>query len=441
VHIAWGDKRSSDAQKEILYLLYNPSSNTFGAALERVSQQASFSERPRVGASPAHNTRGIAFQSRNGTGFMKSFVSQIGGGSVGPTPTPIPSVDGELAITPPGNATTLSVTLSGLTGSPTEMNVAFDGPPTNASGWEPIQASFTREIPSIAGSLCERSIQVQLRDANGRTSPILLAEFQQDRSVQALVKIQNPNYTENADDFTSPVAVQDIDDGEGASHGHPFYTRQKSFYLEVANVGECSSFGGATVMGYSTNVAVPEVGYAGLQPLPEPNTEGPRGVSVRVTDSVGNEMMATQTITRDITAPQFVSGSLSAPEVPSGGATSSYVRLQLAGVSVTDNLYPGGFWGVWVANTLDSSRADNELDWRAVPVANASGGNFSLSRWNVALGLGLPVQNLPTGQDIQVRVRFLDGAGNPTTAESLRVTVRLAADARGPSLYLPLLSN
>jgi hypothetical protein len=429
VHIAWHDNRGTNT-REVYYVNYNATTNTFGATVEKVSALGRSSERANVGASTLNGNYGVVWQ---------SFVTESRGAWIslrGGAPPPQP-VQGVIAAQEPGNSSSISAQFSQVTGDPTEMRIAFDRAPNDSDAWEPYQQSFSKSIPSATS--CNRTIQAQLRNAQNQVSPITLATFKYDTSVQAIVKIQNPNYTANEDDFVLP-SVQDVA-SEGAVNGHPFYTRNRLFYLEVNNYGECSNLGNATVTGFSSTYAVPNGGYAGLLPLPGDGSDGPREVSVKVTDSVGNEMVVTQEMTLDRTPPQFGSGALAVPDIPSTGALSAFVRLEFSNVVVSDNLYPGGFWGIWVANTLDSSLADNDarLDWRPIAAPQGAGASFTISRWNLLTGLGRSLDNLPFGQDIQVRVRFLDGAGNPTAADSLKATVRLASNAPRPSVYLPLL--
>jgi hypothetical protein len=109
-------------------------------------------------------------------------------------------------------------------------------------------------------------------------------------------------------------------------------------------------------------------------------------------------------------------------------------------VNVTDNLYrsnsPGTqFWGVWVANgpRNDLNPDPNDLLWVPVEVADpATSFSFSWNLFNNGPGPATDQQ----GQYV-VFVKFLDGAGNPSTA-TFSTTVTLDAGYSLPTQRLPL---
>jgi hypothetical protein len=443
VHIVWQDTRGQNRPNNAYYLSYNPANNSFGNEIEQVSQLNRESARPAVGANPRTSSYGVAWQSQPAGGRRGIYVAeQVGAGGLPaptpgvPQPTPPPPQGGPsatLAVAEGGE--TVQVTFNNVSGAPTEMRLAFDRAPNDNDQWEPFQASFARNVP--ANENCSRLVAAQLRNAAGTVSSVVVGRFVYDTSIQTIVNIQNPSYAGDEDRFTSPVA-RDIS-SNGASHGHIFYTRKPTFQLEVMDAGECSDLTTIAVEPFTNVISATGRGYVNVLPLPGGLDEGPREVRVRVRDSRANERTFTSTLTLDRTPPSVVSGEAQVGGV-TGEAPSALVSLTLSNVSVNDNLYPGGYWGVWVANTLDPSLPDDApaLDWRPVVVPNP-GTNVTLSRWNVLTGLGRPITDSLAGQSIQVRVRFLDGAGNPSSEPSLKATVRLAADYNKPSIYFPLL--
>ena len=98
-------------------------------------------------------------------------------------------------------------------------------------------------------------------------------------------------------------------------------------------------------------------------------------------------------------------------------------------------MYPNGFWGVWIANSrtrITNPISDTSLVWSPVQRPNTAQ-NFSLANWSVLSGLPLASQ---TPGVYYVYVRFLDGAGNPTSSV-LTGTVTLNTITK-PTLRLPV---
>jgi hypothetical protein len=119
------------------------------------------------------------------------------------------------------------------------------------------------------------------------------------------------------------------------------------------------------------------------------------------------------------------------------------VPLSFSNIAVNDNLYgtqgenlPQGrrFWGIWVAVSRTNSAPTDVLKWNAVEVPNPTAAftvNFSL--------FSSLADNERTAGDYYVFVRFLDGAGNPTTATLNVPKITLASGFSTPKIYSPVI--
>ena len=330
------------------------------------------------------------------------------------------------------NDPNIPVSLTSVTGNPTQMQVSFDAEPTDATPKEAFQPTFTRRAP--ASSACARSVNVVLYDAKGNKSKTLTTNFSLDVAVQDTIAVRNPYMRENAVIYTT------ADVGQSPSNGDPNYTRKQAFYVEIGDGGECSGLKQLRIGSSAQTLGAPFTisgnFFANVLPIPGDVAVGPNNVFIETSDNVGNTQLISRTIFYDPTPPVFqTKGSVSATSLSSG--PTILLNLQFSGNVLTDNMYPGrGFWGVWVANSRNvvaNPLSDTSLQWTSV-AAPGTTADFTLSKWNLLNGIPAASQ---TPGDYYVYVRFLDGAGNPTNDFiSTKATI---SSVTKPTVYLPLI--
>jgi hypothetical protein len=84
---------------------------------------------------------------------------------------------------------------------------------------------------------------------------------------------------------------------------------------------------------------------------------------------------------------------------------------------------------------VSNPASDTNLRWQPLAVTGDSG-TFTLNKWSLATGL--PSASVTPG-DYFVYVRFLDGAGNPTSGV-ISSTINLTEIIQ-PAIYLPLMKK
>jgi len=338
----------------------------------------------------------------------------------------------------------------------------WDAPPTDTDTW----ATFTNPIlvprpASIRAEACEtHALYVQLRKGTA-TSTVAQASETFDIGVQASVDILNRHMSGLP--ATYSLSTRDVytgPGGNGASDGDANYTRERSFYLGISGQTDCSGLNSFSIAG-SESGTITNNSYSRAPALPGGIAPGPHDISVAVTDTLGNVKTWQKTLiydpaNTDTTGSQ--TNTLGLPVLASGGSasadsTNSIIRtLSFQNISVNDNLYgkQAGlpqladgkqFWGVWIANTTSSSVTadDPSLNWYPVrvPTPNSS---FTVT-WDIFSGLGFTSDLGNKPGDYYVFVRFLDGAGNPSTAALAKVKVTLTAGYDIPTVQLPALAR
>src|SRR5207237_1437049 len=128
--------------------------------------------------------------------------------------------------------------------------------------------------------------------------------------------------------------------------------------------------------------------YASPLYIPGAVTIGPNQIALQVQDNVGNTQTYSRTIYYDPTPPTLVTTGTLKVQAPASGP-NVITTLVFSGSAVTDNMYPNGYWGVWIANSrtpVTNPISDTNLVWTTVqrPDANA---NFSLQNWSVLSGI------------------------------------------------------
>ncbi|MBC8078487.1 MAG: hypothetical protein H7Y32_20585 [Chloroflexales bacterium] len=348
---------------------------------------------------------------------------------------PVVGPGGEAVVTnsATNNNPNITVNINKIVGNPTQMQVAFDSVPTDATPKEAFQPTFTRRAPDAAS--CARTINLVLLDATGKKSSTLTSNFTLDISVQASAVARNPYKRENAVIYTADV-------GQTPSDGDSNYTRKQAFYVEIGGSNECSGLKQVRIGSSAQTLGAPFVisgnFFANVLPIPGDVQIGPNRVFIESTDNAGNTQLISPTIYYDPTPPVFqTKGSVSAVAPTSG--PNVLVSLQFRGNALSDNMYANrGFWGVWVANSrtpITNPITDTVLGWAAV-AAPGNTADFTLSNWNLLNNI--PVASQTPG-DYYVYVRFLDGAGNPTN-DFISTKVTLSAITK-PTVTLPLISK
>lgn len=333
----------------------------------------------------------------------------------------------------------LQVTFTDIAGTPTEMRYNWNAPPTDANPWIPYAASFQVPVPTSLNTIdcAPEVLYTQVRNTALTEEQPKQTSIVLDSAVGAAVRVNNPYHPINPSIFPSDEAEL-LDVGSGGAFGGALnYTRFPQFYLEISGVAECSELKDfriarsrqALIDNPDQFRAVPITRdphdqLVTISPTP---SNGELGFFIQVTDGVGNSVIEERKIIYDNVAPVLVSGQLSAIQ-PNPEATI-VSTLVFSDVTVTDNLYPDGYWGVWVANSLKATNplTDSTLIWTPVELKPAwrggAGSPTILPNWSLATGLRDPatnrvlsLQELRNLEDvtIHVYVRFLDGAGNPT---------------------------
>lgn len=372
------------------------------------------------------------------------------GKAASPPPGVQPKIENAPANTVPiiGKKDTVSVSFENIENNPTQIRWRWGGAPSDSAsdsgGWQnftnPISVAVRQDLP-VNCSEVELFVQARNTDVVGATRS---AKVRIDGDISAAVAGGNPYSKGKAADFSGALLDDFVSSG-GASDGDPAYTRVPVFYLELQNQADCSGLKDVATGQSATSIAPPydlENGkFANIVPLPQlPESDGAASVVVRVSDMAGNIKDYTQQFTYDTTPPTLSSTGGGVLSVGTGSVSSTLlVNLDFEGVQVSDNLYPApGFWGVWVANSrtavADPLNSPNLL-WVPVQTPGAAA-NFTVQNWSLAAGL---TKDQVTAGDYFVYVRFLDGAGNPSSAfVSTQTTLPAATE---PAIYLPSLSR
>ncbi len=443
VYVAWADDNLVGGRvTEIWYREFNPSDGTTTEA-KRLTITPGASSRPDIAV--GLGVAGITWQERdNNVLQVYAIQGDIAGGCGGTlvldggkkqTKTnPVPAV-----ITPSNCA-------------PTQMQISVDSPPATNAPKVAYTSNFTVAVPT--GGCAAHTVYVKLYE-NENTGNAASATITVDTVVTATVRALNP-HLRNLPSVYTPV-LSDAGSNKGASDGHPGYTRDRAFYLSVTDGGDCAGLQGFDVVGGITG-DVPATGFVGVVALPGSAGAGPRDFQVVISDNLDNTGMypsssnnykliydrpSTSPTTPNTDGVPVLAGGGSV--VGSGSGKSIERTLTFSGISVTDNLYgqqgeglPAGqqFWGVWAANSRnDNEQGNTELSWVPIEVETPAA-SFSIS-WNLFSGLDYGADLTKSGE-YYVYIRFLDGAGNPTT-DFLKAQFTLEPGYTVPVVWLPVM--
>ncbi len=208
--------------------------------------------------------------------------------------------------------------------------------------------------------------------------------------------------------FSTPRYLDAIT-ADGSSYAHDDYTRNLVGKFTVTGVTDLSGlasfqFAGSNERTYTAAMLNQEQTVF----LQATGTANQVGTTVRLTDRAGNVEDRAMTLIYD-TTPPTVASDPSLSFTPTASATDVFEgEFTISGGSVTDDLYPGGYWGVWVAVEKDTGSADDTASTLKWGTAEVTSGTFD---WNLRNGL----DGLVESGAYRVYVRFLDGAGNPSS--------------------------
>jgi hypothetical protein len=398
-----------------------------------------------------------------------------------PTPEPVPSGSIEIIGTNPDPARVREVT------SDTNVTVDFDvaggsagvsyqlsNDNQNFTNFAPLPGDTVSWELASAGNTTAcvpRSVYARLQNQFG-VSDTLVDQITLDPGVDVSVDIRNPYLSSNPP--SNGANVQDLGT-EGASAGNPNYTRALFYYGQVlVRAGECSGVQAARFGQFDAVSSLTYESQGSQLPLVpadngQDNLNPPDGeyqVTIQVIDGVGNQEDFADEIILDRTAPQVFNPEevVLTPLTQEGEPiTEPYdsilLSLSIENATVGDTLYSEqegkDFWGVWVANSterivitetaeLANEQKLDELDWLPVEVDNATvaaGTNtYDLTLdWSIVSGIPSPTYDQET--TYYTYIRFLDGAGNPSSQVLGPVEVTITADPNRPTLYLPYLAR
>ncbi|MEI6776425.1 MAG: hypothetical protein WCK70_05960 [Chloroflexales bacterium] len=376
----------------------------------------------------------VALENFSGTLPFITYARFSGATASSPPPTAAPKIENDAqSIKTP---TSVSVSFTDVTNSPTEIRWRWGSAPTDTeydsvgtAGWQTFSptTTLTVAVPSTVSSTTTClpvRLYTQVRTATKVAGLVQFDDVILDSKVTAAVRITNPH-----------LRQVNLSPGSGARDGDPTYTRDPLVYVEAYGVNECSGLKELTFAS-STPITVSNNFYAGMIPFPGTFATGSNTVTVSLTDKVGNSENYTQTLIYDTTPPVLDVASPGTVSATANLSDTVLASLQFSNITVTDTGgYPGrGFWGVWLANSrtpVTNPTTDTSLVWTPV-AAPGTDKSFTISNWSLATGI--PTAQRTAG-DYTIYARFLDGAGNPTSGV-ISTTLNLSTITE-PKVNLP----
>ncbi|KAB8141128.1 hypothetical protein F8S13_20190 [Chloroflexia bacterium SDU3-3] len=333
--------------------------------------------------------------------------------------------------------TSLSVSFSNVTGDPTQVRWKWDAAPTDSSsdsnGWQTFANPLTVSLPSSAASTCRTfTLFTQVKNDTMTEASAKSDHIIYDGAIQATVNVINPHL----DQLTSRFQ-------QGAMNGDSQFTRETTVKVAINNAGDCAGLSTFRI-GSNAQESWPASTTA-VQRLQivDPLILGRQSSVVTITDALANSSNVDisyyydpRTIDEQLNAggPAYTAGSLTL-----SGENAINQTLSFSGVDVSDAIYQSitnkPFWGVWVAAsktqyTEEETNTDSSpLRWTPIQVASP-GASFSVD-FSLASGQGGTSLTDYAGT-YYVYVKFLDGAGNPSTKTLISDPVTLTS---GYSVY------
>ncbi|MCS6880811.1 MAG: hypothetical protein RMK84_11865 [Oscillochloridaceae bacterium] len=430
-------------------------------AVVDIGQRVYYAVRPRGSTSftnpiAAPNDAGVIFNSRMSANVSDASYAHVAGELFGGGPSVLryllfaaepgadvgadPNIEDNAQYIPGRN--TVRVSFLNIRGQPAQIRWRWNSPPTDtandSNGWQPFSNPMTIPLPSsLFGQDCTPvKLYTQVREADGDTGAPQSDDIIIDPGIQAAVIISNPHiarraprFTPAGDDLHDPLLPADSG-AAGASDGHPGYTREPGFYLDVRGVNDCSNLkdvaAGRSITSFARAIPMQNDFFANALGYPGRIALGENNLLVRVSDRAGNQRDYQQTLIYDPVKPVLASSTPDSLRITSNAQATILTTLSFSNFTVTDNAYPGrGFWGVWLANSrqpVNNPATDPSLVWTPVQ-APGDGTTFTITNWSLASGLR--ADQLTPGA-YYVYARFLDGAGNPTDGH-LTATINLTS--------------
>jgi hypothetical protein len=390
------------------------------------------------------------------------FVFADTGPVVPPTPTVPPVPVGQMSIastfTPVGgglgSGARLSVTVTN-TGGPASV-LRLDVPGVGAREFPFTTNPLTVQVDVPSATECRPvTLTGTLQGPHGPSAPFS-AGITVDSAVDALVVAANPNLSGTESAPSGPAAVNAVPDiAIPANAGAPGYTPINAFAFRIAGrSAECSLLKQYTLTfdGGPDGQPLPTAktdaitrntidGLAYLSPPGSPAKSGTYRFHIDVMDNAGNVQRypgpnQSYQIVLDYEAPEISAGTLTVTEE---AGRDGMVDVSVSSLVVTDEGYINGsgqpdYWGYWIVVKRAGSAAPTSDEWLTRgTVVQASGSPF---KWNLATGLA---DTFEPGAQYRLYLRFLDGAGNPSSAV---ISAPIQIDAlEGPRLFLPVLSR
>lgn len=228
--------------------------------------------------------------------------------------------------------------------------------------------------------------------------------------------------------YSNPY-YRDVLSSGGSSYANSAYTRSLIGKLIINNVTDLSGLASFQSLGSNerefTKSMIDQEQSVFLQTT---GVADQVGTTIRLTDEAGNIEDRNLTLIYDTTPPVATGAAIT----QTSRNNALFVRTFSVSGTITDNLYSGGYWGVWVAVEKDTGTADDtnpNLKWGAVP---ATSGAFTVNLLN-------GTSELVSSGDYRVYVRFLDGAGN-ASADGANVVVNVDSSIDTYKTFAPYIT-
>ncbi|HEX9373071.1 MAG TPA: hypothetical protein VF897_18810 [Roseiflexaceae bacterium] len=388
----------------------------------------------------------------NGSSSYVRYVL-FGSDATGVSATPV--LDGGNNAT---NGTSVALTFTNVSGTPTQMRWHWGAPPTDADAWQtygPTSVPLPSGIDTTA-SCVQQTLFTQVRSSSDTQATAASDSIIVDRNVQANVEALNPFMAGLPQTYSRGVTDVYTKSTDGAYDGDPGYTRIPQYFLRVVDAGDCSGLKTVSVPASNVTANITGGRYENKITLPQGALQNPGPVTIGISllDGLNNPGSFSRDLVYDPANTDTTGSNPNTDGLPvlgSGGKVeadtgNSIIRtLSFSGIKVTDNLYrPNNansqFWGVWIANSRtqvnDPNSSTSTLKW--YPARVSSPGSSFTVQWDLFTGLGYGLDRGQAG-DYYVYVKFLDGAGNATTGTLSTGKVTLTQGYTIPTRNLPII--
>ncbi|HEY0607433.1 MAG TPA: hypothetical protein VGD58_31235 [Herpetosiphonaceae bacterium] len=318
------------------------------------------------------------------------------------------------------NQQSVNVTITNTSTGPATSYSLADGvdPGAPASAFANPSVNTTLNLNTSDGQCRVHTIYGRLGDGSS-VSPMFAGTITYDPSARITAQARNPNvaFNQPLNDFNVAMVPS----------GDVFFTREERFNLLVNGaMEECSGVKSYAIV--EKGEAKPAAGDPAWRAI----NGGYVSANVQFTAGTGQgiyefDVYARDMVDNETTAPTTVQIAYDneAPAVTGASATMPTTMSTRGGIatvtvgtpSVTDNMFPGagagkGYWGYWVAVKATDDGAPSTTEWDSYGEI-LFGELPSTLRWNMADGL---VGNFEPNTDYTIYIRYLDGAGNGSTA-------------------------